>query len=755
MWRRRPSTSSTRRALDRSRRRGCRSCGTGSRHGPRRARGRKREVAKREVAKREQTRARYPDAAGYATRDGVRVFWERYGDGPRTVLLLPTWQVVHSRIWKLQVPYLARHFRVVVFDARGSGRSDRPVGNEAYSTEQLAADGLAVMDATGTERAALVALSCAALTATIMASEQPHRVERIAYISPAVPLAPDHAERSLYDFEQVYDTDAGWAKYNRAFFLRDYEAFLRFFSRKCLTEAHCTKEIEDFIGWGHETDPATLGDTVGGLRLAGSRPFVDRVAEVSCPTLVLHGTQDAVRPHAQGAALADATNGELVTLEGSGHLPNVRDPVLVNRLLYEFLAAGARPPRRRAARRAPARARRRALYVSSPIGLGHARRDLAIARELRRLCPDLEVDWLAQHPVTEVLATAGERIHPASAQLASESGHISSEGDGHRLHAFQAIRRMDEILTANFMVFHDLVREEPYDIWIGDEAWELDRLLHENPELKTAAYVWLSDFVGWLPADPDSAYEAMVTADHNADMLEQVARFPRVRDHAIFIGEPDDIVPGDFGSGLPEIRGWTQRHFAFSGYVTDSVALSARQRELIRAELGYRPDERVCIVTVGGSGVGAALLRLVVESFPAARRLVPDLRMVVVAGPRIDPGSLPRSDGLEFRGHVPDLPRHLAVCDLAVIQGGLATAMELTAARRPFIYVPLEQHFEQNGHVRHRLERHRAGRRLEFADAGADALARAIAEEIVREVDYLPVPADGAARAAAIIAELL
>ena len=60
---------------------------------------------------------------------------------------------------------------------------------------------------------------------------------------------------------------------------------------------------------------------------------------------------------------------------------------------------------------------------------------------------------------------------------------------------------MDEILVANFMVFTDVVRDEPYDLWIGDEAWELDHFLHENPELKTAAYAWLTDFVGWLPVE--------------------------------------------------------------------------------------------------------------------------------------------------------------------------------------------------------------------------------------------------------------
>ena len=104
--------------------------------------------------------------------------------------------------------------------------------------------------------------------------------------------------------------------------------------------------------------------------------------------------------------------------------------------------------------------RKRALYISSPIGLGHAQRDAAIADELRKLHPDLEIDWLAQHPVTRVLEGRGERVHPASAYLANESSHIESESAEHDLHCFQAIRRMDEILLANFMVFDDLVRDE-------------------------------------------------------------------------------------------------------------------------------------------------------------------------------------------------------------------------------------------------------------------------------------------------------
>ena len=177
-------------------------------------------------------------------------------------------------------------------------------------------------------------------------------------------------------------------------------------------------------------------------------------------------------------------------------------------------------------------------------------------------------------------------------------------------------------------------------------------------------------------------------------------------------------------------------------------------REALRAELGYGPDERVCIVTVGGSGVGGDLLGRVISAFPDAKQLVPELRMVVVAGPRIDPASLPAHDGLEVRAYVHELYRHLAACDLAVVQGGLTTAMELTANRRPFLYFPLRHHFEQNFHVRHRLERYGAGRRMDFESSTPESIAEAIAGEIGRETAYLPVDTTGARRAAERIAEL-
>ena len=163
------------------------------------------------------------------------------------------------------------------------------------------------------------------------------------------------------------------------------------------------------------------------------------------------------------------------------------------------------------------------------------------------------------------------------------------------------------------------------------------------------------------------------------------------------------------------------------------------------------------MVTVGGSGVGE--VRSCGGSSTRTRsraRRFPGLRMLVVAGPRIDAGlDRRRRRACDVVAFVPDLYRHLAACDLAVVQGGLTTAMELTTNRRPFLYFPLKHHFEQHFHVHHRLERHRAGRRMEYDESTPQVIATAIAQEIGRDVDYRPVDPGGARRAAQHIAELV
>jgi hypothetical protein len=364
------------------------------------------------------------------------------------------------------------------------------------------------------------------------------------------------------------------------------------------------------------------------------------------------------------------------------------------------------------------------------------------------------VHWLAQPPLTTLLDACGETVHPASADLAPEAKHVDAEAGEHELHAFQMLRRLDEIFCANFMVFHDLVSEEPFDLWIADEAWEVDYFLHENPELKTAPYVWLTDFVGIVPMAEGGEREALLAADYNAHMIEHVARWPHLRDRPILIGDRDDLVDLPLGPGLPRIPEWTQRHLRFCGYITGFEAREIADRKALRSELGFGAADTVCVVAAGGSGAGAHLLERTIAAFPAAKERVPGLRMIVVAGPSIDP-ALFSHDGIETRGYVHRLYRLLAACDVSVCHGGLSTAMELTAARRPFLYFPLRGHFEQNHHVAYRLDRHRAGRRMSFTSDGPSELADAIVEALAGVPDYRAVPDDGAARAAAIIAELL
>ncbi|WP_327003413.1 alpha/beta fold hydrolase [Dactylosporangium sp. NBC_01737] len=715
-------------------------------------------------------RARLADAEGFIEHDGVKIHFEVHGDGGPTILLMPTWTLVHKRIWKMQLPYLARHFRVVTYDGPGNGRSDRPLTPPAYGQAAQVAYALAVLDATGTGRAVVVALSRAVNWALELAAEHPGRVHGMVAIGASIALtAPGQARAASGGLDDPpaldlppsavprlgTDPASHWRKYNRRYWHEHHDDFAWFFMGQCFGEPHSTKAVEDGVGWALETTGAVLD-----VESQADRPDRDTLeswcARLTSPLLVLHGSADQVVPLARSEALAELTGGDLVVLEGGGHIPIARDPVQVNLLVRDF-ADRFRPP-------APTRTvwsrwqsrPQRVLYLSSPIGLGHARRDLAIAAKLRELRPGVQLDWLTQDPVTRMLADAGERVHPASRFLVNESAHVESESGEHDLHCFEALRRMDEILVANFMVFHDLLAAERYDLVVGDEAWDVDHFLHENPELKRSAYAWLTDFVGFLPMPSGGEREALVAADYNAEMIGHIARYPRLRDRSIFVGDIGDVVDERFGPDLPYIQDWTSAHYDFVGYVTgaEQPAPDEGSRAAMRAALGYRADERVCVVTVGGSGVGGHLLRLVAAAFPEAARRVPGLRMILVAGPRIDPASVPAPPGLEVLPYVPSLDRHLAACDLAVVQGGLTTCMELTAAGRPFIYVPLRNHFEQQFHVTHRLRRHGAGRRMDYDTLTPDALAAAIAEEIDRPVTYLPVPGDGAARAAALLAEL-
>lgn len=611
------------------------------------------------------------------------------------------------------------------------------------------------MDVTGTESAVMVGLSYGGMLSLILAAHHPDRVKAAIVVGTAASIGPTREGMGHNEFLAESNPVGGWGKYNRNYWMSHYPDFAEFFVSNIFTEPHSTKQIEDGVAWANETTGPVLAKTVEARSLPPAFDVSEAMyRKIRCPLLMIHGDDDQIQLYARGLAVAKATGAEFVTIPGGGHNALGRIPAKCNELIADFLERKlpTAVPRRKASR---SRGDKKALYLSSPIGLGHGRRDIAVARELRKLHPGLRFDWLAQDPVTRLLEASGERIHPLSARLASESRHIEEESVEHDLHASQAIRRMDEVLVANFMTFQDAVDEGGYDLVIADEAWEVDHYWHEHPELKKAGLVWFTDFVGFVPMPAGGEREAFLTTDYNAEMIAHIENHPAVRDRAIFVGGPQDILPRSFGKDLPAMGDWIPRHFDFSGYIMGGHPSAWGSRAELRGRLGYRADERVCIVTVGGSSVGVPLIRRILQSYPTVRRKLPDLRMVVVTGPRIDPRSLVVPPGVEVHAFVPDLDCHLAACDMALVQGGLTTCMELTAAGTPFLYFPLKNHFEQNSHVAHRLERYGAGRRMEYETSTPDIIAEAMVAALSAPTAFKPVEADGAGRAARMIADLI
>lgn len=678
-----------------------------------------------------------PHREGFVERAGVRSWYAQYGDSGPWIAFAPIFQIANAHLLRAVVPWLAQHYRVLVMDLRGSGRSDRPTQPDRYSFDHYFADFLAALDRLEVERAAIVGISATAMTAIRLAHEQPERVAHLVLVGGWV-------ERQMTHPQVI-----GAVQQNVARMRSDWAAYLDEFFTICFSEPHSTKPYEDAVRSGWSTD----GETVA-MALAGwmGHDMSDACRQLRCPTLVIHGHQDGRVPYAQGQKAASLIPGaRLVTVGAGGHLMPARDPVAFCRLLTDFID---KPAQQTTWVRAMARPRK-ALFVSSAIGLGHVQRDLAIARELRKLQPDLQVDWFTVHPASTYLQREGERVHPACARLANESSHFEAQAGEHDLQAFLALRTMDEVMARNFLVFDELLEHEHYDIVIGDEAWELDYHYHENPERKRQPFVFLTDFIGCLPMEEGNEREAFLCADRNADEIAHVERYPGIRDRALFVGNPEDVPELPFGPGLPVIRDWAQRNFAFTGYALPFDPKALADTEALRVRHGYGKDEKLVIAAVGGTAVGAPLLQKIAQAFPHMKRQVPELRLVLVAGPRVAPDAFPVLDGLEVRPYVHNLFEHLACSDLALVQGGLSTCMELVATGKRFLGFPLERHFEQCIHVQHRLRNYCADCAVQFKGLTAAGLADKALQAMEAPVRYRGVETDGAERAARRILEVM
>ena len=282
---------------------------------------------------------RAPRSEGYVQRDGLRIHFQVFGKGPRAILLLPTWSIVHSDFWRHQVPHLAKDYTVVVFDGLGNGGSDRPLEPEAYGDRLFALDAIAVLDACGVERAVSMSVSAGACWNLVLAAEHFDRIPAAVFIGPSVPLGPaqPHRAASLAAFDDELSDHVGWFKFNRRYWSQDWPDFLRFFFSQCFTEPDSAPEIGHFVGMGLQTSAAVIAATVDAPGL-GHDEAVGLAQAVRIPTLVIHGDEDAIVNVGKGRELARLCGAEYVELPGGGHEPQSRSPVSTNELIDGFLA---------------------------------------------------------------------------------------------------------------------------------------------------------------------------------------------------------------------------------------------------------------------------------------------------------------------------------------------------------------------------------------------------------------------------------
>jgi UDP-N-acetylglucosamine:LPS N-acetylglucosamine transferase len=394
----------------------------------------------------------------------------------------------------------------------------------------------------------------------------------------------------------------------------------------------------------------------------------------------------------------------------------------------------------------------RVLYVSGSIGLGHVSKDLAIAGALRRARPDVEIMWLAGHPASEVLRQRGEALLPESDAWVGASQVAEKCTRNGELNLVRYVYRSLPSWTVNARLFGKAVAAHHVDIAVGNEAYEVDIGLIVGLMRVRIPFVMIFDFVGTdavtrNPLDRLGAYLL------NAIWAGDGRVYGRTHHSAIYIGELDDVPAKPFGPALPNRREHARKHYNRVGHVINFRPEQYSDRAAIRRRLGYG-EAPLVVCSVGGTSIGRDLLQLCARAFLPLRRTMPDARMVLVCGPRLPVASIDAPAEVEVRGYVPRLCELYACCDVAVVQCGASSTTELCALQRPFIYFPIEGHFEQEM-VAARLARYGAGRRMTLREATPASLAEAIRQEYRRRIACLAMPTDGAEKAAAHILRAL
>jgi UDP:flavonoid glycosyltransferase YjiC (YdhE family) len=395
----------------------------------------------------------------------------------------------------------------------------------------------------------------------------------------------------------------------------------------------------------------------------------------------------------------------------------------------------------------------RVLFISGSLGMGHVTRDLAMVNALRARRPSLTFEWLAGQPARDVLVGLDEAVRPESDGYGDNTESAEAAADGFTLNLLDYLKASKASWKRNVEVFTNLLAREHFDLIVGDETYELSLAINKDPRPKTAPFVLILDFCG-LDYASSNVLDRITTYGWNWAWAGGPKGAPPAQDMTMFVGEPGDVPNRRFGPFLPNRRELARRYYTFIGYVFDFDPATLTDRSAIRRRLGY--DGRPLVVcSIGGTSIGADLLRLCADALPLIRANQPDVHMVLVCGPRLDRASIDAPDGVTVLGYVPRLYEHFAASDLAIVQGGGTTTLELTALRRPFISFPLEGHTEQEVTVAEQCRRHGAGIQLRYSDTSAADLAATAERAMAQATTWPSIPTDGAEQAARALERLL
>ena len=360
---------------------------------------------------------------------------------------------------------------------------------------------------------------------------------------------------------------------------------------------------------------------------------------------------------------------------------------------------------------------------------------------------------MASQPAISVIKQAGENLLPEADSYADENIFAENASSGSRLNLLKYLLNAREGWEHNVEIFKQVVDREKYDLVIADEAYEIALARREDSSISKIPFVMIYDFVG-LDSMTINPLEKLGIYMWNRLWSKDYRQANDPNFLELFIGELEDIPDKRFGFFLPNRRDYARKKYKSLGYVLGFDVEDYTDKAIVRAELGYE-DVSLVICSIGGTTIGKNLLELCGQAFPIVKDKIPNLEMILVCGPRLSADSLTIPQRVKAQGYVPDLFKHFAASDLAIVQGGGNTTLELTALRRPFIYFPLEEHFEQQICVAGRLDRHKAGVKMIYSQTTPVSLAEQIITNLNKKVTYNPIPTGGAEKAVHLIEQFL